>query len=107
MLCKIGVDVERDTKKGSVIRYINDSSWQEANFTDLDSAIAACNSLLAGYFALTNAQSAEVLSKMTSSRASEVYNKTFDVKTLTTYTTNAKEAAIKMLEEELKRLKEE
>lgn len=107
VLCKIGVDVERDTKKGSVIRYINDSSWQEANFTDLDSAIAACNSLLAGYFALTNAQSAGVLSKMTSSRASEVYNKTFDVKTLTTYITNAKEAAIKMLEEELKRLKGE
>ena len=46
-----------------------------------------------------------VLDGLTSARASEVFDKTFDVRSLSTYTADAKQKTIEMLENELKKLK--
>lgn len=106
-LITILVKVDFDTSGGKVQRPINDDSWQECPFSDLDSAIAACNSILAGYFSVVQAQMANALGKLTSSRAALVLDKTFDWKTLTTYSEDATQKAIEQMEDELKRLKGE
>lgn len=107
-LCKIFFDIREDSTEGIIMKPVPGTlKWTECPFHDLESAIGACNSILSPYLLLTNSIVTHILSKLTTSRASEVYDKTFDIKTLTTYTENSKEKAIKLLEEELRRLKGE
>ena len=110
-VCTIEVRVDFDTSNGKIIRHIlssNDKSmWQEAEFTDLETAIGAINSLVSAYLGIVQAQLMNSLKKMTASRVSKVFTKTFDVKTLSTYTEDAKQQTIAYLESELKKLKEE
>lgn len=107
-LLRITYDIVEDSSNGILIKHTTGKhTWTECPFHDLDSAIGACNSLLSSYLVLTSSMFTNILSKLTTSRASEVYDKTFDIKTLTVYTKNSKEKAIKLLEEELLRLKEE
>ena len=107
VLCEIMLSLKEDTTEGSLSRTINGSIWQEAKFTDFNSAIGACNSLLAAHILPMNSQTATVLDKMTTSRASEVSTHFVDLKTLSHYSGDAKAATIKRLEDELKRLKEQ
>lgn len=106
-LCSINYEVEDGKSCGDVRRPIDDKSWQHARFTDIDSAIAACNTLLSTYCIGVNAKVMGMMSKMTTSRVSSFFTKTFNIGTLTTYTEDAKQKAIQQLEEELKRLKGE
>lgn len=111
-ICEICITVEEDTTTGKVKRKIkNEDKWElrctESEFTDLDSAIGAVNSILAMYCASINAITMNVLNGLTNSRVSSVFDKTFDVRRLTTYTEDAKKKTIEMLESELKKLKGE
>ena len=107
----IRIEVKEDTTTGIIIRRVNPLSasdkWVESSFTDLDSAIGAVNTILAMYCASINAITMNVLDGLTSARVSEVFDKTFDVRSLSTYTDDAKQKTIEMLENELKKLKGE
>ena len=106
-ICKLRIKTNEDTTSGIVFRDIFNDKWQEASFTDLDSAIGACNSLLAAYCALLDARMMNLLNKMTNDRAGEVLYKSFDIRTLNTFVEDAKEKTIEYLEAEMKRLKGE
>lgn len=106
-LCTITFKVEDNKTCGVVTRYIGARSWQDAKFTDLDSAIGACNTILSTYCLLVNGKVMNMMSKMTHSRISSFFNHTFSMKTLSTYTEDARQKAIELMEAELKRLKEE
>lgn len=106
-LCSISFMVEDNKTSGRVVRYINDKSWQDAQFTDLDSAIGACNTLLSTCCLSVNSIVTNLMSKMTNHRISSFFNHTFDMKTFVAYTEDARQKAIEQLEAELKRLKEE
>lgn len=100
-------DVKEDSEDGVVRRLIhNTDKWVEAKFNDVDSAIGACNSIIAAQCAIVNAQLVELLGKMTKHRVGEFMDMTFDIKSLSTYSEDAKKKTIEQLEEELKRLKE-
>ena len=109
-ICNITVEVEDGKSCGRLVRMCSSSGstykTQEAKFTDLDSAIGACNTLLATYFMLLNASSILMLSRLTKARASEFYDKTTDLKSFSIYTEDGRLKAIEQLEAELKRLKE-
>lgn len=109
-ICNITVEVEDNKSCGRLERLCSAVNsvykTQEAKFTDLDSAIGACNTLLATYCAMINSSVVLMLSKMTKARVSEFYNKTFDIKSLSSYTEDGRMKAIEQLEAELKRLKE-
>lgn len=109
-ICNIAVYVEDGKSYGRLERLCCDDKdvykTQEAKFTDLDSAIGACNTLLATYCTMINSSVVLMLSKMTKARVSEFYNKTFDIKFLSSYTEDGRMKAIEQLEAELKRLKE-
>ena len=79
---------------------------EEAEFKDLDSAIAACNSIICRYCLGVHAKTTNILNEMTSSRCSQILNKTFDINTLNVYTEDAKAKTIEYLEKELEKLKE-
>lgn len=106
-LCFLEFEVEDGKTSGTVTRYIGNFSWQDAKFTDLDSAIGACNTLLSTYCLVVNAKVATLMSKMTDNRVSSFFNHTFDMKALSAYSEDVKQKAIEQLEAELKRLKEE
>lgn len=106
-VCSVFFNVKEDTTEGKVIRYIRDGEWTEASFTDLDSAIGAVNEVLALYCISINAATMNVLNGLTSARASQIFDKTFSVKTLSVYTEDAKQKTIEYLEKELKILKGE
>ena len=109
-ICNIHVDVEDGKSCGCVKRICAETKecakWQEAKFTDLDSAIGACNTLVATYCTCVNSSVMLMMSKLTNSRVSEFYDKTFDIRAFTQYTEDGKAKAIEQLEAELKRLKE-
>ena len=109
-LCCIEVRTKFDTSEGRVLRRIvmteKQESWQEAYFTDLDSAIGAINSIVASYLTIVQGQLMNSLKSLTTSRAAIVLNQTFNVGTLSTITEDAKKQTIENLEAELKRLKE-
>ena len=106
-LCTIECKVEDGKSCGSITRSVSEISWQEAKFTDLDSAIGACNILLSTYFLMVNSLVTGMMSKMTHHRASLFLTKTFDINTFSVHAEDAKQKAIQQLEEELKRLKGE
>ena len=106
-ICVINFDVKDDTTEGKVSRFISNSDkWTEAEFSDLDSAISAVNSIVVPYCVIVNAVVSGMLKKLTGSRASNICDKTFDFKTLNVYSEDAKEKAIELLENEIKLLKE-
>ena len=104
-LCEVYFEVKEDTTTGIVGRMIPGTDrWTESEFEDLDSAIGSVNSILASYLVMVNAITVGVLGKLTESRASEVYNKRFDMKSLKVYSEDARKKTIELLKEELKRL---
>ena len=105
-LCTIECKVEDGKPCGTITRSVSENSWQEAKFTDLDSAIGACNILLSTYCLMVNSLVTGMMSKMTNHRASIFLTKTFDMMTLSVHAEDAKQKAIEQLEAELKRLKE-
>lgn len=110
-LCTINIKVEDGKSCGVVSRELPSSEYQArsqcAVFTDLDSAIGACNTLLSSYCVSVNSVVTNMMSNMTNHRVSAFFNKTFDMRTWSVYTEDAKQKAIDQLESELKRLKEE
>lgn len=109
-ICCITFEVKEDTTEGSVTKIINRKdkytlSRIDIPFTDLDSAIGACNSLLSMYVLQLTSKTMSVLNNMTKSRASSILIKTFDMRTLTEYTENEKQHVIEYLEKELEQLK--
>ena len=107
-ICTLAVNVTQDTTEGYISRLIPGSDkWTESSFTDLDSAIGAVNTILAMYCISINSITVNVLDKLTNSRVSEVFDVSFDVKSLTTYTEDTKQKTIEKLEKESKRLKGE
>ena len=111
-LCTLIYKVDEDTTKGVLTRIIpsenqNLMRYVEAPFNDLDSAIAAVNTMLATHCATINAQMINVLNTLTNSRSSLLLNKTFDVGKLTEYTEDAKAKMIEEMEKQLALLKGE
>ena len=106
-LITLSLHTEFDSSKGSLRRLINTDTFQEAPFNDLDSAVAAANSILAGYFTVVQAQMTNALNKLTSARAALVLDRHFDWKSLSLYSEEATQKVIESLELELKRLKGE
>lgn len=106
-LCTIDYKVDDGKTSGVVAKHIAVNRWQDAKFTDLDSAIGACDTLLATYFVSVNSTVSNMFSKMTSHRVSAFFTHTFDIGTLSIYSEDAKQKAIERLEKELKLLKGE
>lgn len=104
VICRLFLSVKPDTTEGFVSRLISQDRWIAAEFNDLDSAIGACNSLISSHCSVMNAELIGLLTKLTGERASQLLDKTFDVKTLSTYTEDAKQKTIEFLKQELKRL---
>lgn len=110
-LCTMDVNVKDGKTCGVVSRRMPSSGqqvrWQSAPFTDIESAVGACNTLLSTYCLCVNSTVVNMMSKMTNHRVSTFFNNTLDMKSLSTYTEDARVKAIEQLEAELKRLKEE
>lgn len=111
-ICEICITVKEDTTTGKVRRNIKNEDewkvrWTESEFTDLDSAIGAVNSILSMYCLSINAITMNVLNALTESRAAQVLDVTCDFKKLSAYKEDAKQKTIEHLEKELKRLKGE
>lgn len=110
-LCDIELRTEMDSSNGKVLRRISTTEkqemWQEAPFIDLETAIGAINSIVAGYLAVVQSQLMNALKSLTTARAALMITNTFDVGTLSVYTEDARKQTIEYLETELKRLKGE
>lgn len=108
-LCDIQIRTKFDSSKGKVLRRIlttdKEEMWQEAPFVDLETAIGAINSIVAGYLSVVQAQLMNALKSLTTSRAALMVTKTLDIGTLSVYTEDANKQTIGFLEAELKRLK--
>lgn len=109
-ICVIVIKVEEDTTKGKLTRYIathNDKQdkWVEAPFTDLESAVGACNSLLISYCAVVQGQLMNIFKAMSNARSTILLDKTFDWSNLNTYVDDATKSTIELLEKELNQLK--
>ena len=100
---------EDDSGKGVVRRFSsNNATYGRAEFEDLDSAIAACNSLIASFTAGIVALGNETLSKMTEARANKFFEYTIkenNLSNISILVTDLKKKTIEMLERELKLLK--
>ena len=111
-ICTVTVEMTEDTTEGKVFHFIKGrdkytSSWVEIPFHDLDSAIGAVNTMISTYGAFIGSKVTGILSNLTKARCSQMYQKTFDARTLTQYTEDAKAKMIATLEKELKLLKGE
>lgn len=109
-ICELTIFVKEDTTEGVITRHIltRDQFKQyttDSPFTDLDSAIASVNSILATYVASINACATNLLSKITTSRSALLLDKTFDLQKLEVYTEDARAKMIEVLEKELAELK--
>ena len=108
----LAFEITDGTTTGTVIRHVNRANSMqlvitESPFTDLDSAIASVNAILATYMAAVGAQATNILGKITTSRSALMLDRTFDVRTLEEYTAESKDKMIRVLETELKQLKGE
>lgn len=104
-ICSFFIEVEEDTTKGVIRHYVASDRWVETPFTDMDSAIGACNIMIVSYCGVMNAQLTKLLSTLTASRQATMLDKTFNMRKLTITIEDAKAKTIKWLEEELERLK--
>ena len=112
LLCDLEVQIADGTTTGTIVRHVNRANSMqlvttESPFTDLDSAIASVNAILATYMAAVGAQATNILGKITTSRSALMLDRTFDVRTLEEYTAESKDKMIRVLETELKQLKGE
>lgn len=110
-ICTIELITNEDTYTGVVRRLVYQAAYDyriiEVPFKDMDSAIGACNSLLASYTSILNLQMLNIFKNMTDARASIMLDETFDMKKFSVDTKDARQMAIDYLESELKRLKGE
>ena len=112
IICSVTFDVKEDTTEGKLTKIISGESKYtfsciDVPFTDLDSAIGACNTLLSAYLLQLSSKTIHAASKMTNSRVSKIMKKTFDTSTLETYIEDEKKHIIEYLESELRMLKQE
>lgn len=107
VVCKLLIEVKRDTTEGSVTRVIEQNKWHEAKFTDYDTAFGALNSIIMSHLLPMDGLLSNVFKNMGTQRANEVFTHTFDMSTFTEHTESSREQTIEMLEKELKRLKGE
>lgn len=110
VLCTVTIEMNNEDgtdTSGTIIRYKSNGSWTESPFYDLKSAIAACNTLLAAYVSTSLLIMLNTIKKLTSSRCSELLYKTYDIRTLSVITEDAKQQCIELIEKELTNLKEE
>jgi hypothetical protein len=109
-ICDLTVQVEEGTTKGVIRRSIITSDeyriqFTDSPFTDLDSAIASVNTILATYVASVDAAAMDILNKITHSRSALLLDTTFDVRTLSKFTEDGRMKMIEVLEKELEQLK--
>lgn len=109
-ICDLIVQVEEGTTKGVIRRNIITSDedriqFTDSPFTDLDSAIASVNTILATYVASVDAAAMDILNKITHSRSALLLDTTFDVRTLSKFTEDGRLKMIEVLEKELEQLK--
>lgn len=110
VLCSITIEMNNEDStdtSGTIIRYKSNGSWTESPFYDLKSAIAACNTLLATYVSTSLLIMLNTIKKLTTSRCSELLYKTYNIRTLSVITEDAKKQCIELIEKELTKLKEE
>ena len=84
---------------------INDGKWIQSEFTDLESAVGAVNTMIAPYCAILQSKFTQVFSKMTKARVNSLSTVKFDLSKLQVSTTNSIDSTIEMLENEIKLLK--
>lgn len=110
-VCAVEIETVEDTTKGCMRRWVFQTADAnriiEVPFSDLDSAIGACNSLLSSYCSMLNIQLLNMFNTMTDARASIMLDNTFDMKKASVTTLDARQQTIEFLEKELKRLKGE
>ena len=104
------LQVEEGTTKGVIRRSIITSDeyriqFTDSPFTDLDSAVASVNTILATYVASVDAAAMDILNKITHSRSALLLDTTFDVRTLSKFTEDGRQKMIEVLEKELEQLK--
>lgn len=109
-ICDLTVQVEEGTTKGVIRRNIITSDeyriqFTDSPFTDLDSAIASVNTILATYVASVDAAAMDILNKITHSRSALLLDATFDLRTLSKFTEDGRLKMIEVLEKELEQLK--
>ena len=106
-ICKVNVKVDFDTTKGSVTKTLKDFSFIECEFNDLDSAIGAINSVVASDLLITQSVITRALDKMNSNRSNKITKTNIDFTTLSVVSTDFKQKLVGLLEDEIKKLKEE
>ena len=109
-ICDLTVQVEEGTTKGVIRRNIITSDeyriqFTDSPFSDLDSAIASVNTILATYVASVDAAAMDILNKITHSRSALLLDTTFDMRTLSKFEEDGRLKMIEVLEKELEQLK--
>ena len=104
-ICSFIFNIDEDTAKGDIVFNINDGKWIQSEFTDLESAVGAVNTMIAPYCAILQSKFTQVFSKMTKARVNSLSTVKFDLSKLQVSTTNSIDSTIEMLENEIKLLK--
>ena len=105
-ICSFVFNIDEDTAKGDIVLYITDGSWVQSEFTDLESAVGAVNTMIAPYCVLLQSKFTQVFSKLTKARINSLSTVQFDWSKLQSSKTNSIDSTIEMLENEIKLLKE-
>ena len=105
-ICSFIFNIDEDTAKGDVVFKISDGKWIQSEFTDLESAVGAVNTMIAPYCALLQSKFTQVFSKMTKARINSLSTVKIDWSQLQCSSTNSIDSTIEMLENEIKLLKE-
>lgn len=109
-ICDLSVHVEDNTTMGFITRNIITTDKDkmiraDSPFSDLDSAVASVNTILATYVVSVDAAAMNVLNKITNSRSALLLDTTFNVRALSEFTENGRQRMIEALEKELEQLK--
>lgn len=114
IICLIKLHLIDDTTTGIIIRKIISNPNQQnldkstqAPFKDLDSALGALNSILVNYTSIVVSQLTNMLKDMSRQRSNLILDRTYDIKKHSETVEDNRQKTIQLLEEELKRLKEE
>lgn len=104
-ICSFTLKVEEDTTRGTLTHLLGADRWVESVFTDLETAIGACNSMIAAYCGVLQGKLLILLNALTASRVTNMVDKKFVMSTMSVYSEDATQKTIKWMEEELERLK--
>lgn len=105
-LFSIEICMDEDSTSGRVVKHISTARWSEIEFSDLDSAIAAINSMLAPYLMVTASIALKTLALMNNSRTeNDITDKEVNISAFRVNTSNMRGKLIEALEKELCELK--